>query len=315
MQYKDYYRVLGLERSAGADEIKRAYRRLARKYHPDANPGDSAAEDRFKEVNEAHQVLSDPEKKARYDRFGNAYRQSGSYESAMHQAGFGGGGFAETGPFGPGTGFSEFFEQLFGAQGPARSRPGAVRRSRAADVSHEIDVTLQEVLNGSVRIISVRAPDGAGGAATRRLRVKIPAGVRPGARIRLAGEGGVRPDSTRGDLFLKVNVLDHPDVRRLGADLETDIEISMTAAALGTSALVSTLDGQTLRVQVPPEVSQGSRLRLRGKGLPVMGKPDRGDLFVKVSVTTPKDLTEEQRSLILELAKLRGEIPETADAH
>ncbi len=315
MEYKDYYRVLGLERSAGADEIKRAYRRLARKYHPDANPGDSAAEDRFKEVNEANQVLSDPEKKARYDRFGNAYRQSGSYESAMHQAGFGGDGFAGAGPFGPGTGFSEFFEQLFGGQGPARPRPGVARRGRSADVSHEVDVTLQEVLNGSVRIISVRAPDGAGGVATRRLRVKIPAGVRPGARIRLAGEGGVRPDSTRGDLFLKVNVLDHPDVRRMGADLETDIAISMTAAALGTSALVSTLDGQTLRVRVPPEVSQGSRLRLRGKGLPVMGKPDRGDLYVKVSVTTPKDLTDEQRSLIFKLAKLRGEIPETADAH
>ena len=309
MEYRDYYKILELDRSADADAIKRAYRRLARKYHPDANPGDPDAETRFKEINEAHQVLSDPEKKARYDRFGSAYRQHGSFEAAMRQAGFGGAGFGGQGPMG-GAGFSEFFEQLFGgfgaaagARGPRQSSAGA----RAADVAHEVDVTLEEILNGSQRMISVRSPDGIGGTANRRLRVKIPPGVRPGARIRLAGEGGVRPDGTRGDLFLKVRVLDHPSMRRNGVNLETDISIPMTAAALGTRAVVSTLGGEKLRVRVPPEVSQGARLRLRGKGLPQMGKGERGDLFVKVNVVTPKGLDDQQRDLIRDLAKLRGE--------
>ena len=312
MDYKDYYKVLELDRTADADAIKRAYRRLARRFHPDANPGDADAEARFKEINEAHQVLSDPDKRARYDRFGSAYRQHGSFESAMRHAGFGGAGFGGQGPMG-GAGFSEFFEQLFGGRGgPARAtRPAP--GSRLADVAHEVDVTLEEVLNGSVRMISVRAPDGAGGTANRRLRVKIPPGVRPGARIRLAGEGGVRPDATRGDLFLKVRVLDHPSMRRNGVDLETDISIPMTEAALGTRAVVSTLNGEKLRVRVPAEVSQGARLRLRGKGLPQMGKGERGDLFVKVNVTTPKGLDEEQRGLIRDLAKLRDEATEDSD--
>ncbi len=307
MDYKDYYQVLELDRSADADAIKRAYRRLARKYHPDANPGDPKAESRFKEINEAHQVLSDPEKKARYDRFGSAYRQHGSFEAAMRQAGFGG-----QGPMG-GAGFSDFFEQLFGSYGGSARQPRPASGARTANVAHEVDVTLEEVLNGSVRMISVRAPDGTGGNANRRLRVKIPPGVRPGARIRLAGEGGVRPDGTRGDLFLKVRVLDHPSMRRNGVDLETDISIPMTEAALGTRAVVSTLNGEKLRVRVPAEVSQGARLRLRGKGLPQMGKSERGDLFVKVNVPTPKGLDEEQRSLVQELAKLRGEALEATN--
>ena len=312
MDYKDYYKVLELDRTADADAIKRAYRRLARKFHPDANPGDPKAEARFKEINEAHQVLSDPEKKARYDRFGSAYRQHGSFEDAMRQAGFGGAGFGGQGPIG-GAGFSDFFEQLFGGLGgPARTTRQS-SGARAADVAHEVDVTLEEILNGSQRMITVRSPDGIGGTANRRLRVKIPPGVRPGARIRLAGEGGVRPDGTRGDLFLKVRVLDHPVMRRNGVNLETDISISMTAAALGTRAVVPTLSGEKLRVRVPAEVSQGARLRLRGKGLPQMGKAECGDLFVKVNVTTPKGLDEDQRNLIRDLAKLRGEEPEATD--
>ena len=314
MEYKDYYKILEIPRSADAAAIKRAYRRLARKYHPDANPGDKTAESRFKEVNEAHQVLSDPEKKSRYDRFGSSYRRNGSFEEAMRQSGFAGaGGFAGHGPM-PTGGFSDFFEQLFGGIGRSQAGPRRQRTPVRADVEHEIDVTLEEILNGSMRVITTQAPDGSGSLAQRRLRVKIPAGVRPGARIRLAGEGGVRPDSTRGDLFLKVNAIDHATIRRRGTDLESDITIPMTGAALGTRATVSTLDGKTLTVRVPPEVSQGARLRLRGKGLPSLGKKERGDFFVKVNIDAPKELDDQQRDLIRRLARLRGESSDDSDA-
>ena len=303
VDFRDYYQVLGLSRSASSEKIKTAYRRLARKYHPDVNPGDDSAEARFKEINEANEVLTDPEKRKRYDAFGSNWRRTGSFDQAFRQSGDGSGGFG-AGFGGGGTGFSDFFEALFGGGRGTRS---AARQPVEADVEEGLEVTLAEVMNGGRRGFTVRSPSLDGTVRQRRIDVTIPISVRDGQRLRISGEGAIRPDGSRGDLFLKVRTVDDPRFGRSGDDLTAQVDIGLSEAMLGAEVLVPTLDGKNLSMRVPPETGDGTRLRLRGQGLPVAGNRGRGDMVVRVAVQLPKNLTDRERDLFRQLAELRGD--------
>lgn len=305
MEYKDYYKILGVNRSASQEEIKKAYRRLARKYHPDVNPGDKEAEQRFKEINEAYEVLSDPEKRAKYDQLGahwqqwqRAGRSAADFDWSQWFAGAPGGVRVEfrdlSDLFGQGfgsSGFSDFFEAIFGGMGRTRTAP------RGQDVEHEVEITLEEAYRGTARILQV---DG------RRLEVKIPAGVKTGSRVRIAGEGAPGfGGGPRGDLFLKVKILSHPTFERKGDDLHCEVDVDLYTALLGGEVRVPTLGGY-VALRVPPETQAGRTFRLKGLGMPSLQNPShKGDLYVKVRVKLPEKLSDREKSLFRELANLR----------
>ena len=302
MEYKDYYQTLGVPRNASPDDIKSAYRRLARRYHPDVNPDDPAAEARFKEINEAHEVLSDPEKRRQYDRFGSNWRRTGSFDEAFRQSGVRMEGFGDFFGGGGASGFSDFFDALFGG----RARP---QRPQQANVEETLEVGLPEVLNGGRRALTMRVPAPDGSVRQRRIDVTIPRGVRDGQRLRVAGEGAMRADGSRGDLFLRIRVADGSGFNRRGDDLETEVSIGLTEAVLGTQVEVPTPVGSPLTVRVPAETQHGARLRLRGQGLPRAGGDGRGDMLVRILVRLPRNLSSRERDLFRELAQIRGEIP------
>ncbi len=302
MDYKDYYKILGVSRTATPNEIKTVYRRLARKYHPDVNPGDQAAEARFKEINEAYEVLADLEKRKRYDMFGSNWRRTGSFDEAFRQSG---GQTANFGDFfgGGGVGFSDFFEMLFGGGPDSRTRTAS---SAAADVEENLEVSLAEVLIGGHRVFTIRVPSRDGSIRQRRINVKIPPGVRDGKRLRIAGEGSVRSDGSRGDLFLRVRTAQDPKFERDGDDLVTDVRVELAEAMLGSEVSIPTLDDSPLTMRIPPETRDGARLRLRGQGLPRADTGVRGDMLVRVRVQLPENLTERERDLFREMAELRA---------
>jgi DnaJ-class molecular chaperone len=315
VDFKDYYATLGLSKTAGAKEIKQAFRKLARKFHPDVNPGDKAAEARFKEINEAHEVLSDPEKRRKYDELGANWRQ---YESAGPGGPFGGGA-APGGPWswsagaGPGgfrtmtedevsemfggeSPFSDFFQTFFGGgsteRRERRTGRGRARNQKGRDVEHEIELDLESAVHGSVQRLGLKHDGHA-----RTVEVRIPAGVIDGSRVRVAGEGGRGTGSgASGDLFLRVKLKPHPLYQVAGRDLSSRITIPLTTAVLGGDVPVVTLGGKTLRLKVPETTQPGQRFRLRGHGLPALGGKDApGDLYVTVEVGLPRSLTEEER--------------------
>ncbi len=306
MEYHDYYKTLGIARQASDADIKRAYRRLARKYHPDVNPGDAQADARFKEINEAHQVLSDPEKRRKYDQFGSKWRQTGSFDEAFRRAGAPGG--APPGGFG-GTGFSDFFESLFGGIGRGGQRPP---QAASVDIEDRLGVTLREVAQGGTRTLNVRSTEPDGQIHNRRIDVTIPQGVRDGQRLRIAGQGGARPDGSRGDLYMRVVTNADPRFERDGANLTTSVDIGLAEAMLGADAPVPTLTGRALSVRIPPETRDGARLRLRGQGLPKGRTDERGDMLVRVRIRLPQRLSDRERDLFRELAEIRGEQPLSA---
>ena len=303
VEYKDYYKTLGVPRSASPDDIKSAYRRLARRYHPDVNPDDPAAEARFKEINEAHEVLSDPKKRQQYDRFGSNWRRTGSFDEAFRQSGARMDGFGDF--FGGASGFSDFFDALFGGRG----RPQPPQRPQQAHVEETLQVSLPEVLHGGRRALTMRVPSPDGRVRQRRIDVTIPPGVRDGQRLRVAGEGAVRADGSRGDLLLRIQVADDAGFQRQGDDLTTEISIGLTEAVLGTQVEVPTPAGSSLTVRVPAETQHGARLRLRGQGLPRAGGDGRGDMLVRILVRLPRNLSSRERDLFQELARIRGEVP------
>lgn len=307
----DYYELLGVRRDATEKEIRQAYRRLARKLHPDLNPGDKQAEARFKEVSRAYEVLSDPEKRAKYDRYGPNFEQAEAVERARQEAarqGFGsfrwepGGATAfdfDHDPFADSP-FADILSEMLGQRVGRRS--GAAAR-RGQDIEQPIEVTLEEAFHGSQRILQLQGADG----RLRRLEVKIPAGVTEGSRIRIAGEGGPgRAGGPSGDLYLLVHVLPHAQFERNGDDLRTRVQVPLLTAILGGEVLVPTLKGTRLALRVPPETQNGQVFRLAGQGMPRLGREGRGDLYAEVSVVLPTHLSERERQLFGELAAIRG---------
>jgi curved DNA-binding protein len=314
VQFRDYYETLGVAKTASEDEIKSAFRKLARKYHPDVAKDKKEAEEKFKQINEAYEVLSDPEKRRKYDQLGENWNQPGGFQPPPQWGGGQrGGGFHGAGgenggvefEFG-GTGFSDFFEAFFGG-GRGRSAFGGFGQrgsmaERGSDVEADIMVTLEEALHGSTRQVSLRR---AGSEKTETYQVKIPRGVREGQRIRLAGQGeaGERGGKS-GDLFLRVRLARHPDFSVEGSDLVHEVKIAPWQAVLGDQIIVPTLEGNA-RLKLPPGTQGGQRFRLRGRGLPgVSGQ--RGDLYVVVQITVPKKLSDSEQKLWEQLAQLHG---------
>lgn len=318
MEYKDYYKILGVERNADEKEIKKAYRRLARQHHPDMNPDDKAAEARFKEINEAHEVLGDPEKRRKYDELGQNYQrwqqgggQSGGFDWSDYVANAGGRGapgstrvqYGDINDLFGGQGdFSDFFQAIFGGA-PGASTTTRRRTTRAApqppaqDYEHEIEVTLDEAFRGGQRMLDV---DG------RRLEVKIPPGVKTGSRIRMAGEGpATAPGGARGDIYLVVKMLPDPTFERRGDDLYTDIPVDLFSALLGGEVRVPTLGG-TVALKINKGTQSGRTIRLAGQGMPKLKSSARGDLYAKVRVTIPETLSEREEELVRQWAQLRA---------
>jgi curved DNA-binding protein len=313
VQFRDYYETLGVSKTASEDEIRSAFRKLARKYHPDVAKDKKTAEEKFKQINEAYEVLSDPEKRRKYDQLGEHWNQPGGFQPPPQWGGGQPGGFRWGGgedggvefEFG-GTGFSDFFEAFFGG-GRGRSAFGGFGQrdamaERGHDVEADIMVTLEEALHGSTRQVSLRR---AGSKKTETYQVKIPRGVREGQRIRLAGQGeaGERGGKS-GDLFLRVRLARHPDFSVEGSDLVHEVKIAPWQGVLGDQLIVPTLEGNA-RLKLPPGTQGGQRFRLRERGLPgVSGQ--RGELYVVVQIALPKKLSEREREIWKQLARLHG---------
>jgi curved DNA-binding protein len=320
MDYRDYYQTLGVSKNASQDEIKKAYRKLARRYHPDANPGDASAEGRFKEINEAYQVLSDPDKRQKYDRFGAQWQQfeqqggrpedfdwnrwtsqpgGRAYTRTVNpeefEQMFGGGGMG---------GFSDFFETLFGGMGRSagfgtrRGPDVEVRARRGRDLDHTVQVTLEEAFHGANR--TLQWEDG------RTIKAKIPRGVRTGSRVRLSGQGDRGMGGAKsGDLYLNIDVLPHTVFQQDGDNLRTTASLDLYTALLGGTIKVSSID-RSVDLTIPPETQNGKVFRLRGLGMPRLRQPDeRGDLLVTVEVKLPRNLTDQEKTLFRQLQEMR----------
>jgi curved DNA-binding protein len=332
MDFKDYYSTLGVAKTATDKEIKQAFRKMARKHHPDVNPGDKSAESRFKEINEAYEVLGDPAKRKKYDELGanwRMYEQAGAQGAPggfnPNQPGwnvnFGGGGPQGGGfrtmtedemreMFGDAHPFSDFFETFFGGARQAeepRGRGRGARGARAAragrDVEQELELGLEDTYHGTQRRFSIQH-DG----QSRTVDVRIPAGVGDGSRVRVPGEGEQGSGGAKaGDLYLRIRQSAHPQFERKGRDLYTRVPIPLTTAVLGGEAEVKTLGGKSLRLRIPPTTQNAQVFRLKGHGMPVTGKPDEhGDLYATVDVQLPKQVTPEQRPHFEALQKLEA---------
>ena len=312
VEFKDYYVTLGVARGASDDEIKKAFRKLARKYHPDVAKDKKLGEEKFKEINEAHEVLSDPIKRKQYDELGANWKEGAAYQQPSGQQARRNGtshhGQADEFHFG-GTGFSDFFEQMFGGRGASGFSPqGNGARSepfgqRGGDIEGDILVTLDEVMKGAVRDISLQSSDPqTGQSKTYQFKVRIPAGVREGQRIRVPGKGGEGSgQAVSGDLYLRVRLAAHPDFRVRGADLYYDLDLTPWEGVLGTTVTVPTLKGR-VNLRVPPGTNNAQQLRIRGHGLPKGKNDGNGDIYVVVDVQLPKTINDEERALWEQLA-------------
>jgi len=327
MEFKDYYATLGVPKTASDKEIKQAFRKLARKHHPDVNPTDKSAEAKFKEINEANEVLGDPEKRRKYDELGANWRM---YEQAQQRGqpypgggspfGGGGGGFGEGGAwtinmggpggartmseeemrdmFGGGAGgddpFSDFFRTFFGGAGAGaegRGRARAPRSQKGRDIESEAELTLEEAYHGAMRRIAITL-----GGHARTIDVRIPPGVKDGSRVRASGEGESGSNGgASGDLFLRVRIKPHPVFERKGDDLHVKVALPVTTTVLGGEAQVPTITG-SVRLKVPETTQPGQVFRLKGHGMPLVGKADvKGDLYATIDVQLPRSLSKEQR--------------------
>ena len=289
----DFYGILGVPKNASQKDIRQAYRSMARQYHPDVNGGEKTSEEKFKQVNEAYSVLSDEDKRRRYDRHGDNWANSERIEEAARgrRGGFrwpNQGGNDSFSFSGMGEGI---FEGLFNDMG---QRDFAPRPTKPPPTEYAAEISLEEARKGTVRLVGL--PGG------RRLEVKLPAGVDNGSRIHLAPDG-----NSEGEFYLVVSVKEHPRFRRQGKDLYTDVETSLEDAILGNDLTVNTLTGR-LALTIPPETHNGRRFRLAGQGMPVLNEPDaKGDLYATIKVTLPTDLSHEEQELFLRFKELRAE--------
>jgi curved DNA-binding protein len=319
--FQDYYGILGVPKTATQKEIKAAFRKLARKHHPDLNQNDPGAETRFKEINEANEVLSDPEKRRRYDEVGPRWREYEAWEKAGRpgQSPFSGGAGPASGfgaaegveyrtvspeelesLFGDADPFSDFFHSVFGRPGggarSTRTRARAAPR-RGEDVEGTTEITLEEAYSGTTRTIEL-----SGAGRTRRVEITIPPGVADGARVRAAGQGGSGSSGAQsGDLYVRVHIRPHPRFTRDGPDLRTVVEVPLDIALLGGEVPVRTLRGTTAQLRVAPATQNGAKLRLRGLGMPKLRGGGHGDLIAEVQVRMPEKVSEAARKLVEQL--------------
>ncbi|MBN1286607.1 MAG: J domain-containing protein [Anaerolineae bacterium] len=318
MEYKDYYKILGVDKNASEKDVKKAFRKLARQYHPDVNPGNAEAEAKFKEINEAYEVLKDKDRRAKYDQLGARYHE---WQRAGGQGGFDWADFVTPDWFGGrsrergsgvrfeyrdmndvfggrsgGGGFSDFFETLFGGGFGAAGRQQSIK---GRDTEQPVPITLEEAYHGAER--TLQFDDG------RKPTVKIPRGAKTGTKIRIAGYGQPgRAGGDAGDLYLKIDVTPSPAYERDGDDLYSSATVDLYTAVLGGQVRVPTLAGP-VTLKIPAGTSSGRKFRLQGRGMPRLNNPDsHGDLYVEVKVEVPKNLSERERALFTELAKLRG---------
>jgi curved DNA-binding protein len=313
MQAKDYYKILGVSKSSSREEIKKAYRKLALKYHPDHNKGDKAAEDKFKDLSEAYAVLSDPEKKKQYDMFGaegfhNKFSQEDIFRgfdfgSIFSEFGFGGSGKAQN-----------IFSQIFGGMGgPGKYQYGGgspfggsadgfhghPRAMKGQDLIYELPLTLEDLSKSTNKIISYQS-DG----HQEEVSVKVPAGISAGQKLRLRGKGRASPHGgPSGDLYVQIKVLDHPIFRRENADLYSKHQIRFSQAVLGTEIEIPTIDKKRLKLKIPPGTQNNAKFRLKGYGLPRMNGDPRGDAYAEISIAIPKKLNKKQKTLIESLSE------------
>jgi curved DNA-binding protein len=313
MAAKDYYSILGIPRTASDKDIKSAYRKLARKYHPDVNPGNKTAEETFKQINGAYEVLSDPDKRKKYDEFGDQWQYADQMRKAQEQAGAPGAGggrfynFSSRGAPGQAYNFEqEDMDSLFGNLFGGGFRQGGATRTRAArgqDIESPVEVSLEEAYHGAARTVGIEQ---ANGAPPKRLELKIPAGVKDGGRVRFAGQGqpGVNGGEP-GDLYLVVTVLTNDKFERRGDDLATDVPVPLTTAELGGDVEISTIKGTKLSLKIPPETQNGRVFKLARQGMPKLGTSSFGDLLAKVNVVLPANLAAREKELFEELKKLR----------
>src|SRR5580692_4420213 len=319
VEFKDYYKSLGVTRDASAEDIKKAFRKLARQYHPDVAKVKKGAEEKFKEINEAYEVLGDPENRRKYDELGTNWREGAEMRRSpgWQEGGSRGAGGQESFDFHfDGTGFSDFFEQFFGrgrrfggVNDSVRPRAGSVEEAgfshRGSDLESDILVTLEEALAGSVRTLSLqRTSRQTGEAKTQTLKVRIPPGVHEGQAIRVAGMGedGIGGGAP-GDLYLRVRFAAHPEFRVRGADLYYGLDLAPWEAVLGTSVVVPTLKDR-VSVRIPAGTNHGRQLRVRGHGLPAGTNGRQGDLYVVVNVELPEQITQEERKLWEQLSSV-----------
>ena len=333
MDFKDYYATLGVAKTASEKEIKQAFRKLARKHHPDVNPGDKVAEAKFKEINEAYEVLGDPNSRKKYDELGANWRM---YEQQARSGGqpFGGGA-----PFGQGSGgrtqyrtmtpeemedlfgdsnpFSDFFTTFFGGGGNfggaagAEARAGRARKRPGRDIENEIELGLEDAYQGATRRLLLRH-----NGQVKHVDVRIPAGVTDGSRVRVSGEGeqGVG-GAESGDLYLRVRLTPHPHFERKGRDLYAKAAVPLLTAVLGGEAQVQTLSGKPARLRIPPLTQNGQLFRLKGYGMPSVGNgEDTGDLYARVDVQLPTRLSDQEREHFEKLKKLGGDDSKTHSA-
>lgn len=300
MEFKDYYKTLGVPSSATEKEIKAAYRKLARKYHPDVNPGNKAAEEKFKDVSEAYEVLSDPEKRKHYDELGANWEQYSRASASQGRR-------QTTYTFGDDGDFSDFFRQFFGGFDigatvfGAGARQAAASRARAElDVEQELEVGLEEAYNGGQRYLDLENASG----SREHLLLQIPRGVKSGSKLRMAGKG-VRSGRHAGDLLIRVKLRPHPRFELRDGVLHTTLDVPLTKAMLGGEVSFTHLDGGIIAVSIPQETQNGASLRLRGKGMPSTSGT-HGDLMIHVNVVLPTSLTDREKELFRELKEARG---------
>jgi curved DNA-binding protein len=311
MDYKDYYKILGVDKKASQDDIKKAYRKLAVKYHPDRNPEDPKAEEHFKEIGEAYEVLKDPEKREKYDQLGSDwknYQQSGyqNFDEFFGKSGYGGRGARNVhfefggnmGDFFGESGFSDFFNQFFGGGHQQQSRAESFYSGPQVgrDYEGEVNITLEEAYSGVSRLVNVN---------NSKLRIKIKPGIRDGQALRIKGKGEKgRAGGSHGDLYIKVRVLDHPAFTRVGNDLHRDLTVDLYTALLGGKATVDSLKG-SVNVTIPKETDSNKTMRLKGLGMPDYDGGPNGDLYLNIKIRMPKNLTGEEKNLINKLKGLR----------